>query len=218
MSDAFTFGFRIVGPTHGERRLVDWFKAFDAYAACDERAHVESEAYLSAFTFGEPFRQHLQVTGSTKRYDGPCGSQWLWFDLDRDETQGGIDAALADARTLCVQLAERFAVADEDLLAFYSGSKGFHVGLPLAGFDPEPLPVFHRVARRLAEQVADAADVVIDTGIYDKVRAFRAPNSKHDKTGRHKRRLTVDELLHLSASFCYWTQEEPSARSPSHYL
>jgi hypothetical protein len=36
--------------------------------------------------------------------------------------------------------------------------------------------------------------------VYDKVRLFRAPNSRHPKTGLHKRRLTLDELLHLGAA------------------
>jgi len=42
--------------------------------------------------------------------------------------------------------------------------------------------------------------VNIDTSVYDKVRLFRAPNSRHPKTGLHKRRLTLDELLHLDAA------------------
>ena len=48
-----------------------------------------------------------------------------------------------------------------------------------------------------AEKVAELAGVETDAGIYDQVRAFRAPNSRHPKTGLHKRRLSVDELLHL---------------------
>jgi hypothetical protein len=194
--DLFSYGFRIVGPTTGERRLVDWQRAFGAYCAAAEAAHVEQEAYLSAFTFGRDFREHLSATGSTKGYSGPCGASWCWWDIDRADD---LDAALRDARALCVQLPQRFAVSEESVLVFYSGSKGFHVGLPLAGFDPRPGPLFHRTARRFAEHVADVAGVTIDTGVYDRVRAFRAPNSLHPATGRHKRRLTVDEVLRLSA-------------------
>ena len=47
--------------------------------------------------------------------------------------------------------------------------------------------------RRIPQAVLVA--VTIDTGVYDKTRAFRAPNSRHSKTGLHKRRLTLDELL-----------------------
>lgn len=193
-------GFRIIGPTHGERRLIDWRRAFAAYCAADARAGVEREGYLSAFTFGAAFRDHLWGTGTTKGYSGPCCSPWLWLDLDCDDAAGGIEAALADARALCLQAGERFGIDDDHLLCFYSGRRGFHVGVPLDGFHPAPGPLFHRAARKVAEQFAAGAGVVIDTGVYDAVRAFRAPNSKHPATGLHKRRFTVRELLHLPAS------------------
>jgi hypothetical protein len=36
--------------------------------------------------------------------------------------------------------------------------------------------------------------------VYDRVRAIRAPNSRHPKTGFNKRRLSFDELLNLSTA------------------
>jgi hypothetical protein len=63
---------------------------------------------------------------------------------------------------------------------------------------PAPFLDFNRVARRFAEGLAQLADVSIDASIYDKVRAFRAPNSRHPKTELHKRRLSLDELMNLS--------------------
>jgi len=57
---------------------------------------------------------------------------------------------------------------------------------------------YNRVARRFAEGFGELAGVKIDTSVYDKVRAFRAPNSKHPKTGLHKRQLTHKELMGLS--------------------
>jgi replicative DNA helicase len=53
------YGFRILGPTTEPRRLVDAGTAFAGYAACDPRAEVNQEAYLSAFCFGEDFRQRV---------------------------------------------------------------------------------------------------------------------------------------------------------------
>ncbi len=191
---AAPFGFRIVGSCHEERRLVDHAGAFLGYVSCDARATVEHEAYLSAFTFGDDFRELLQSTGSCRGFDGACFSPWLWFDIDRAD----LDAALRDARRLALGLVERYRLDDDALLAFYSGSKGFHVGLPTTLWMPEPSMSFHRVCRRLAEGLGEANGVVIDTGVYDRVRAFRAPNSRHPKTGLHKRRLTLDELTGLS--------------------
>lgn len=205
MSTESPYGFRIVGPCAGERKRIDHRRAFAAYCAADVPGGVDHEAYLSAFTFGDDFRAHLSRTGTTKGFDGACGAARLWFDLDRDDTTAGIEAARLDAVALGLHLCDRFALDADSLLWFYSGRKGFHGGLPLAGFAPKPGPLFNAIARRLAEQVAGAvpsgngAGVVIDTGVYDKVRAFRAPNSRHPKTGLHKRRLTFDELMHLSA-------------------
>lgn len=191
------YGFRIVGATWEARRLVDATAALAGYAACDERADVTREAYLSAFQFGNDFRQLADPqTGvvATAGFAGPCWSDWLWFDIDRAD----LDAALKDARRLALALDGRYCPGDDDLLVFFSGSKGFHLGLPTALWSPVPSPVFHRAARRFAESVAESAGVAIDAGVYDRVRAFRAPNSRHPKTGLHKRRLTLDELTGLS--------------------
>ena len=81
-----------------------------------------------------------------------------------------------------------------ELLIFFSGAKGFHIGIGTGLWSPAPSSAFAKTARRFAEHVAELAAVTIDSGVYDKVRAFRAPNSKHPKTGLHKRRLTPDEL------------------------
>jgi hypothetical protein len=185
------YGFRIVGPTWEARRLVDAAAALAAYARRDEKAEVQREAYLSAFRFGEDFRRLLLETGSTAGYSGPCWSPWLWWDID---AEGDLPRGQADAEALAEVLTTRYQVAAGDLLVFFSGSKGFHVGLPTVLWSPAPSADFNRTARRFAEHVAELAGVAIDTGVYDRVRAFRAPNSRHPKTGLHKRRLTLDEL------------------------
>ncbi len=185
------YGFRIVGPTWEARRVVDAAAALAGYVACDERAKCESEAYLSAFQFGSDFRQHLESTGSTAGFAGSCWSPWVWFDID---AAGDLPRAQAEAEALVELVTTRYQVDDVNLLIFFSGSKGFHVGLPTVLWSPAPSADFHRVARRFAEHVAELAGVAIDAGVYDRVRAFRAPNSRHPKTGLHKRRLTLDEL------------------------
>jgi hypothetical protein len=187
----FRYAFRVLGGCYEPRRLVDAAAAFTAYAACDPRAECGREAYLSAFRFAADFVAHLKATGSTADFAGPCWSPWLWWDIDSDELQ----YAHKDAGALAAFLVERYAVEPGDLLLFFSGSKGFHLGLSTALWSPSPSADFHRMARRFAERLAELASVTIDCGVYDRVRAFRAPNSRHPKTGLHKRRLTFDELL-----------------------
>jgi hypothetical protein len=171
--------------------VVDAAAALAGYAACDERPEVHREAYLSAFQFGEDFRRLLLETGSTAGYSGPCWSSWLWWDID---AEGDLARAQADAEALAEVVTTRYQAADVDLLIFFSGSKGFHVGLPTVLWSPSPSADFAKTARRFAEHVAELAAVAIDAGVYDRVRAFRAPNSRHPKTGLHKRRLTLAEL------------------------
>lgn len=208
-SNPSPYGFRIVGRAMGERRLVDWQAAFAAYCSCDSRAEVDREAYLSAFTFPAEFREHLAATRTTKGYAGRCGADWLWFDIDAD---GDLEHATTQARRLCAGIVERFAIDGESLLVFFSGSKGFHVGLPirLVG-SPEPSLDFHKIAKRFACTIAERAGVTIDTGVYDRVRIFRAPNSLHAKTELHKRRLTFDELMGLKATALVRMAAKPEA-------
>jgi hypothetical protein len=192
-NDATRFGFRIAGDCRNDRRLIDWPSAFLAYSQCDQRAEPDAESYLSAFTFGDDFRGHLQATGTTKGFVGVTCSAWLWFDIDRDD----LNVATADARRLVAGLLERYALTGDELLIFFSGSKGFHVGLPTSLWTPAPSTDFHQSCRKHAEAMAAVCNVAIDSGVYDRVRAFRAPNSRHPRTGRYKRFLTLDELLSL---------------------
>jgi hypothetical protein len=189
------FGYRIVGEVSKRRRLIEAGAAFVAYAACDSKAEVDREAYLSAFWFGADFRDYLKQTGSTKGFNGPCWAPFVWWDIDNEDDP---QTALDGTRRLSSTILERYrSLDDEELLLFFSGSKGFHVGLPLRG-DAPPSLYFNHVARRFAEGFAQLAGINIDTSVYDKVRAFRAPNSRHPKTGLHKRRLSFDELMGLS--------------------
>jgi hypothetical protein len=193
-AETFNVGFRIVGPCTGERRRVDAAAAFTAYCQCDLRAGVEREAYLSAFTFDAGFAEHLARTGSPAGFTGSTWSPFVWLDIDRDEASGGIDRALDDTRQLVNVLDERFGVARSVLVPFVSGGKGFHLGIPTGLWLPAASRDFHAVARAFAEHIAAEAGVAIDTGVFDRIRAFRAPNSRHPKTGLHKRYVPVEIL------------------------
>jgi hypothetical protein len=189
----FDIGFRVVGHKAARRRSIRHAAAFAAYAECDPRAELEQESYLSHFIFDRDFAEYLERNGTEARYDGPCGTPWLWWDVDRPDDLG---AALRDARRLCGAILDRYREFDEDdPLIFLSGGKGVHVGIKTV-WHPEPSPAFHAVAKAFCLNLAEAAGVVVDGTIYSKTRLFRAPNSKH-KSGLFKRRLTLDELTYL---------------------
>jgi hypothetical protein len=206
MREPTAYGYRVVGSLAGRRRLVDAASALAGYASCDARADLHTEGYLSAFTFGPEFAAHLRDTGSTRDYAGSCGARWLWLDVDSHD----LDEALHGARRLAGTILDRYRSLDgDDLLLFFSGAKGFHAGVPLT-WRPAPSVTFHRVARRFAERLADFAGVRIDSGVYDRVRAFRAPNSRHPASGLYKRRLAVEELTGLPMGRILELAREPA--------
>jgi len=200
------YGFRVRDSPWGERRLTDAAAAFTGHAACDPKAELHRECFLSAFQFCDDFRKHLETNDTTKGFNGHCHARWLWFDLDRND----LSIALKDARRLTGFIFNRYELQSDDLLIFFSGSKGFHVGLPLSLCGTlEPSRELNRVCRQLAEDLASAAGVVIDSAVFDKVRLFRAPNSRHSKTNLHKRRLSYDELHNLPVQAIVELAREP---------
>ena len=198
-NNEFNLGFRLVGGVRNDRRLVESVTAFNAYCAMDSRAEVERVAYLSAFSFGTDFKTHLSSSGSTSGFVGQTWSPILRFDIDGPTKDiAGLTSALEQCRKMLSGLLDRYDLNDQKLLVSFSGSKGFHIGLPSALWNPDPAIDFHLHCRRFAESLAAMFDVSIDSSVYDRVRAFRAPNSRHPSTGLHKRRLTVSETLTLT--------------------
>lgn len=207
----FPYGFWVRGGKYEPRVLVDARRALAGFAACEESARPGGEHYLSAFTYGDDFKSLLIAAGTPRGFDGPCGADWVWWDIDRENDPA---AALADARALALHITDRWRVRESDLLVFPSGGKGFHAGVPAALWTPAPSVEFHRVARRFAQEIAREAGgegVAIDTCVYDKGRLFRAPNSRHPKTGLRKRLLTLDELTGLAVDRIRDLAREPLA-------
>lgn len=194
MIDGFSAGFLIPGDVRQPRCGVDWFKAWEAFSECAETVRTDQESFLSMFLFPPEFLTHLQQTGSTANYAGDVWCPFLWIDIDAAD----LGEALRQARAFIGYLGNRFRLDGEELLCFFSGKKGFHIGIPATHWNPQPGPLFHRACRVLAEAMAQAAGITIDRGVYDKVRAFRSPNSRHPATGKHKRMIPAEHLLRCS--------------------
>ena len=190
--DKCRYAFRIVGtPEGGKRRLIDAATAYSAYASCDSQCELQQESYLSSFWYGEEFRKHLSDRKTVKGFDGVCWSPFLWFDIDRENN---LEAAHHDTRKLCSYLKTDCHVADAAIEVFFSGGKGFHVGISSALWTPEPSRQYHHRCKSMAAELAAAAGITIDPAIYTLTQPFRAPNSRHRKSGLFKRRLTPMEL------------------------
>jgi hypothetical protein len=193
MTTPYNTGAFILGPPSSPRVLVCHDDLLLAYASgvMAERGEVR-EAYLSHFTYSAEMQRHyVENHNSVAGYAGPCCCRWLVLDIDRND----LAAALADARRLVATIRERYQI--DDLPIWFSGSKGFHVAIELV-HKPPSLLGFHQIAKTFAATLASAANVRIDTSIYDVNHIVRLPNTKHPKTGLYKRLIAVDDLMRIS--------------------
>jgi hypothetical protein len=193
MTETYNIGAYVQGSPSSPRVLVRYDDLFLAYArgVMAERGETR-EAYLSHFVFGHEMQEYYAThKHSVAGYSGPCCCRWLIMDIDRDDPS----AALADTRRLVATIRERYGV--DDLPVWFSGSKGFHVAIELVHKAP-PAVGFHRASKAFADLVAAAANVQIDTSVYDVNHIIRLPNTKHPKTGLYKRLIAADDLLHIS--------------------
>lgn len=143
--------------------------------------HRGGEAYTCAYDL-EPRPDFKDYKGLMRPAFG-----YVWFDFDSHD--GGLQA-LEDTRAFVKWL------KIENVFICYSGSKGFHVGVPFSVFGLEP-------SENLCEKLLTIAKNLkktypsIDTTIYNANRKFRALGSKHPKTNLYKINITRDDLCQL---------------------
>ncbi len=188
----FIYGFAIEGNCTLPRRLSI---ATEHFAGCSDSC-PSGESYLSLYRFNNKFADHLNKTGSVRRYTGPTWASWIWFDIDRN---GEPQLALDDARLLVRALIELGSNAD-DLLIFFSGQKGFHVGVSTALFSPLPAIDFPTTTKMFCKSIASQASIIVDLSIYHRLHSLRKPNSRHPQSNLFKRHLSYNELMKLSAN------------------
>jgi hypothetical protein len=204
MSDDYDVGVLVAGPVSAPRCLVEHRATLAAFA--QDETQYYGEAYLSHYQFGPGMESHYKRNGgSVAGFNGPCRADWLLWDIDEHDPV----AALTAARQLVGFIQQRYRT---DPAVWFSGAKGYHVGLRLA-HDPSPSATFPTVARVVAEGFALAAGVRVDSALYDLNRIVRLPNTKHAKTERFKVPLLADELLELTPQAVWQRAAHPRGMS-----
>lgn len=168
------------------------------------------ESYTGMFQFKEDYCLLADRTGSVKGADDlACYCHWLWFDID----DPNLEAARGKTLELLTQLEVRYEVRSEWLTLYFSGSKGFHLGIPSGLFGAEPATDLPQIFKKMA--LALAEDIPIDTAIYDRNRLWRLPNSINAKSGLYKIPLTCDELVSCTAEDIRALANSPRESSPT---
>ena len=202
--ELYSNGFCCQGVAVRQKQKIKWQETFKAACSVDPFFIDKSDFFLSLYSFDSGLVEHFKLTGnSVAGFGGACWCPFVWFDIDRENDLG---TALADVRRLVEYLTQTPAGSDVDsglfvphseaFLVFFSGSKGFHVGVPIAVFGDEVKPgkEFPAQYKRLAVEIARRAGVEIDKSVYDRQRLFRCPNSKHSKSGLYKIPLSYWEI------------------------
>lgn len=131
---------------------------------------------------------------TTARYSGEMRPAYgrIWFDFDSHD---GGESALVDVKKFLTEL----GTARKDAAVCYSGSKGFHIGLPFAFVGLEISPHLANDMNRIAHSLK-ARYPTLDTTVYNANRKFRVLGSKHPKTNLFKILITDAELQTLSVA------------------
>lgn len=187
-----TVSYALACPRKDARRsLVDADAAFTASCRAERG---DAEGYFSANTFGPDIAAYMNDNdGSTAGYRGACSSSWIWVDFDREDNP---DLARRAAHRLAEHVRDRYDLDADDLLAFVSGGKGYHLGVPAGMFNMSPHADHPGRLGALVETWMSEADIDLqhDRSIYEHLRLFRAPNSWHPSGRVFKVRIGLDFL------------------------
>lgn len=156
---------------------------------------ADYDRYCSLYAFDRSICEHVKVHKTVSGFEGLCHSKMMFFDFDSEHD---VAKSQNDCLRLVYKLNSNFGIRPMDLYIYFSGNKGFHLGLHsryFGGFEP---------SKRLANQQKLFAKNIcfelptVDFGLYQNVRFFRIPNSKNSKSGLYKIELTFEELQDCS--------------------
>jgi len=157
-------------------------KLTDGHINADEleakiRNHDGAEAYYCVFDCNEGELQNEDGKQTFKGYLGRVRPALgiIQFDFDSDQ----ISDSLEDCRKFLEWLdINHYSVA-------FSGSKGFHLGVPFLYFGLQESSSLPQILSDLAKEL-EPHFPTLDTSVYNANRKFRVLNSKHPKTGLYK--------------------------------
>lgn len=166
-----------------------------------------SNIYVTMFRFKREYKELVDTTGSVRGASQfECWSDYLWFDIDASN----LDDATANMQTLLRGI-ESMGVL-EHTVVFFSGSKGYHVGINSGVFGFEPSQELPDIMRLVCEKLSTLFHVEIDTKIYNHNRLWRVVNTLHAKTGLYKTELTPRAAISLETSTIKGLAADPAGR------
>ena len=147
-------------------------------------SHNNTDVYYCVYNYENEDIDHCKM----------LGSPYLDFDTDI-ESEDAFDEVRKEVRMAMNYFVTYWKVPIGMIEVYFSGNKGFHLVIPyqVLGIkaDAELNLKFKQVAQLVIKQ-CNAKH--IDTGIYDRKRLFRIPNTINAKSGLYKVPMTYEQL------------------------
>jgi hypothetical protein len=175
----FRFIDLAIGGVRNRNQVVD---------LCEIQADaVAADSFTTMFRFRNDYKKHVDSTNSVRGADQfSCWSDFVWFDIDA--------SSLSDATISMQNLLRGLATMDllEHTHVFFSGSKGYHIGVESVLFGLEPSSQLPTIMRQICEQMASLFSVDIDAKIYNHNRLWRLVDTLHGKSEYYKTKLPLE--------------------------
>jgi len=161
------------------------------------KRYGNTDCFCTYFLFDKGLMDYVKHNrDSVAGYQGPCHAHFLPLDIDSPD----LNQALGTAREITRYLVDSLGIAEDTLVVYYSGMKGFHINLPTGVFGkiepgPELPKVFSEVRRSVVQRAKVTHPDAVDFGISDRLRLLRLPNTRHSKSSLYKVPVRLEELL-----------------------
>ena len=151
------------------------------------KINQDKDHYTSINHYTEDHFQEFKKTGTVLGIKDVT-TNLLAFDFDSKED---LNKARKDALLLIQRLREVLKIKPHQLEIYFSGMKGFTLGLKMAKFLP-PYKTGHLALNILGQGLS-----TLDPSLYNASRILRVPNTRHQDSGLFKVQLSFKELQTL---------------------
>ena len=152
--------------------------------------NIDKDTFMSLYEYDDYVKEFYSKNKSLSGYDGIMYMPDE-FLLDVD----GVDINdLENARKKCILLLALLKDLQIPYKIYFSGNKGFHVGIPGTAFRWQPDTKLHL---NVKDALTNAGIFkYADSSVTDKTRIIRIINTKNTKSNLYKSELTSQELLY----------------------
>lgn len=142
--------------------------------------------YSTWFNYSKEAVYYYNQNKKLGGYDGVVDVSMFPIDID-------VDNAQEVAQQILSKLIHEFDVDERNIMAYFSGCKGFHIYISskLFGISPTLMSELVKRFKWIAKELHDD----IDFNLYKKNMLLRVENTIHSKSGIRKIPLTVKELM-----------------------